>query len=207
MLNVKQQNLSITDILKVKDSEFSNLFNQNTDLGFTNYNYWLHFQINNNSSDEAQYYLETSRPIVDFATLYKIDNLNKIVDVKKSGDNISFKDRSFNHRKTIFKINLYSKEIGNYYIHLKSEGEVINVPVILRTSENLIENTYFEQIIFGFFYGILLIASILNFFLFLCHERKSISILQFICCIYWVAPVFIRWIFLPVYYPRIRLVF
>ncbi len=172
IINLKQQDLSVVDVIKINDSKFSSLSNQNTDLGFTNDNYWLHFKINNNSTDEVQYYLETSRPIVDFATLYKIDNSNKIIDIQKSGDNIPFKERSFNHRKTIFKINLYSKEIGNYYIHLKSDGEVINAPVILRTSENLIENTYFEQIVFGFFYGILLIASILYFFFFYAMKEK-----------------------------------
>jgi hypothetical protein len=39
----------------------------------TNDNYWLHLKLKNNKSDEeVAFSLETSRPIVDIATFYKI---------------------------------------------------------------------------------------------------------------------------------------
>ena len=171
IVDVKQHNLTISEVLKLSDSKFEPLLQENTDLGFTDDNYWLKFQIKNTRNEEVEYFLETSRPIIDFATLYEIDSNGKIL-IKKSGDNIPFNERSFKHRKTIFKIKLAAHESKNYYIHLKSDGEVINAPVLLRTAENLIEITSFEQIIFGFFYGILLIASILYFFFFYAIRQK-----------------------------------
>lgn len=171
IINVKQENLSVDDVIKIPDSRFQPLVNENTDLGFTNDNYWMHFQIKNSLHDEVEYFLESSRPIVDVATLYEIDASGKII-TKKSGDIIPFNERSFQHRKTIFKIQLAPNQTKNYYIHLKSDGEVINAPVVLRTAENLIEITSFEQIIFGFFYGILLIASVLYFFFYYAMKQK-----------------------------------
>lgn len=171
IIDVKQKELSIQEVLGISENKFKPLQNENTDLGFTSDNYWMHFKIKNNSEDEINYYLETSRPIVDVADFYQVKPNGKIL-LQKSGDNIPFEQRSFKHRKTIFKINLMPSEIGNYYIHLKSDGEVINAPVILRTSADLITNTSFEQIVFGFFYGILLIASILYFFFYYAMKEK-----------------------------------
>jgi len=171
LFNAKKQNLTINQVVNLPASKFIGLTNENTDLGFTNDNYWLHFQVKNDMEKEIQYYIETSRPIVDFAELYQIKN-NGIVQKQVSGDGIPFDRRSFKHRKTIFKLELKPNEVGNYYIHLRSDGEVINAPVIMRTSEDLITETSFEQIVFGFFYGILIIASILYFFFYFAMKEK-----------------------------------
>lgn len=171
IINLKQENLSIKSVIKISDSKFKELTTENTDLGFTSDNYWLKFSIKNNSTDELKYFIETSRPIVDYANFYKVSN-GIVTDIQKSGDHIPFFKRSFNHRKTIFILNLKPKEFSVYYIHLKSDGEAINAPVIIRTAENLITNTAFEQIIFGFFYGIILIASILYFFFYYAMKER-----------------------------------
>jgi two-component system, sensor histidine kinase LadS len=171
ILNCKQKELSITEVLKLPKSDFKSLKNENTDLGFTDDNYWLQFKIANKTTNELNYYIETSRPLVDFAELYQVLNDGKI-KVQISGDNIAFTKRSVQLRKTVFKIRLKPLEIGNYYIHLKSDGEVINAPVILRTFDNLIEQISIEQLVFGSFYGILIIASILYFFFFIGIREK-----------------------------------
>ncbi|WP_395052990.1 7TM diverse intracellular signaling domain-containing protein [Flavobacterium sp.] len=171
IINLKQENLSINDILKISDKKFKNLTSENTDLGFTNDNYWLKFSVKNNSIQKQKYFIETSRPIVDYAAFYKVSN-NYVVEIQKSGDHIPFNQKSVNHRKTIFKLNLNPSEFSEYYIHLKSDGEVINAPILIRTTENLIDNTAFEQIVFGFFYGILLITSILYFFFHYAMKEK-----------------------------------
>lgn len=171
IVNVKQNDFLINEVVKINKKEFKPLKNENTDLGFTDDNYWLHFQVHNDINDEIQYYIETSRPIVDVATFYKVNDDGTYL-VQKSGDLIPFKERSISLRKTVFKINLLPNETGNYYIHLKSDGEVINAPVILRTADNLISEASFEQIIFGFFYGILIMATILYFFFFFAMKEK-----------------------------------
>ena len=171
LFDSKQKELTINDVIKIPISQFQKLKNENTDLGFTNDNYWLHFQIKNEMSDDVQYYIETSRPIVDFAEFYQVKS-NGSCNKQISGDAIPFDKRSFQHRKTIFKVKLEPNETENYYIHLKSDGEVINAPVIMRTSEDLITETSFEQIVFGFFYGILIIASILYFFFYFAMKER-----------------------------------
>lgn len=171
ILNVKDKRISIKEVLQIPKGKFEPLPFENTDLGFTTDHYWLQFSIENNTSKEVNYYLETARPIVDVAQFYQVFPSGKII-FQKSGDVIPFKERSFQHRKTVFKINLQPKETVHYYLHLSSDGEVINVPLLLRTTDDFIVNSLFEQIVFGFFYGILIIAFILYFFFFYAMKQR-----------------------------------
>lgn len=166
-----EKQLSIKEVIAHDKTKFIPLEDENHDLGFTSNNYWLHFSVKNDTDSDLKYYLESSRPIVDVANFYKVID-NKVVDYQKSGDNIPFKERSFKHRKTLFIVYLLPNETADYYVNLKSDGEVINAPVILRTPMNLVEVTSFEQIVFGFFYGILIIASILYFFFFYAMKER-----------------------------------
>jgi hypothetical protein len=61
-------------------------------------------------------------------------------------------------------------------LHLKSDGEVLKIPVILHSADNFIEMVSFEQLIFGFFYGILAIVALIYFSFWLC------ATLSFILC-------------------------
>ncbi|MBC7383183.1 MAG: hybrid sensor histidine kinase/response regulator, partial [Bacteroidia bacterium] len=118
------------------------------------------------TSEHLIYYLETARPITDEVELYLTDQTGKTVK-QKSGDKIPFLNRVLDHRKTIFKLNLNAGDKVNAYMSLKSDGEVISLPLVLRSSENLLRTTYFEQLIFGVFYGILILAFITYLFFFI----------------------------------------
>jgi signal transduction histidine kinase/CheY-like chemotaxis protein len=167
----KDSSLTANQVFNLPNSYFKDLPNANTDLGFTQSSYWIKFQIKNELQKEVLYYLETSRPIVDVATFYKINTSGKIT-TQKSGDFIPFNERTLQQRKTVFNLVLAPNENATFLINLKSDGEVINAPVILRSAENLIEVISFEQIVFGFFYGILLIASILYFFFYFAMKER-----------------------------------
>jgi hypothetical protein len=169
--NANDAELTVSQAAQLPDFYFTNLPNENTDIGFTCSNYWIKFQIQNDSNEEVFYYLETSRPIVDVAIFYKISASGNITK-QNSGDCIPFEERTLQQRKTVFNLILNPKEKATFLINIKSDGEVINAPVILRSADNLIEVISFEQIVFGFFYGILLIASILYFFFYFAMKER-----------------------------------
>jgi len=171
-VDVGDENLTLNEIRNSKKYKFSILKNQNTDFGFTTHNIWLRFNLKNNSNQNFNYFLETARPITDIAELYSIDNDNKATKYI-SGDAIPFKTKSFNHRKTIFKILLKPGEQKQFYLHVKSDGEMLSMPMILYNFDELIQMTSFEQFVFGFFYGILIIAAILYMFFFFAMRDRT----------------------------------
>lgn len=171
IVNVGQQNFTISQILANKSLPYKSLLKENTDLGFTNDNYWIKFQIYNTTNNDIFPFIETSRPIVDVAELYVIQN--NMIKLYKSGDLIPFKDRALNNRKTLFRTALNSKTMTTFYLHLKSDGETINVPIYMKTAEKELQLVSFEQIVFGFFYGILFITGIIYIFFFFGLKEKS----------------------------------
>ncbi|MFN3639865.1 MAG: 7TM diverse intracellular signaling domain-containing protein [Flavobacterium sp.] len=142
------------------------------DFGFTKDQFWIRFEIENKTDDKLIYYLETSRPITDRVSLYTLQS-NTLISSEYTGDLIPYSERAFNHRKSIFKVELEPQSDYLYYLMLKSDGEVINGSVYLRTDENLHAQSAFEQMVFGFFYGILLIAAILYLFFFFAMKERS----------------------------------
>ncbi len=151
---------------------FRALTGPNENLGFTSNNYWVKFTIVNNTGEQADYYLETGRPVTDFADLYAVNNDGEISE-QHNGDALDFNKRSFNNRKCIFKIKLKDRESATYYLHLKSDGEVINLPLRLYAPDTFMAEMYLEQIVFGFFYGILLLACITYLFFYFALRERS----------------------------------
>lgn len=172
IVKVDVADLTIHEVKRNDSLPFYNLTSNNEDLGFTASHYWIKFAIDNQSSEEKIYFLETCRPIVDHAELYAIQS-NEVIQKQVSGDALPFEERTFKNRKTIFKIVLKPRSSNQYYLHLKSDGEVINAGITLRTTENLMQTIAFEQLIFGLFYGILLIAAIIYLFFFFAIRERS----------------------------------
>lgn len=171
-VEVGHVDVTFDQIRSIKAFQFQPMEKENRDFGFTNKNIWVRFALKNESNKELNYFFETARPITDLAELFIIKE-DQSVTKYISGDAIPFDQRSFRVRKTTFKINLAANESQQFYLHIKSDGEQLAMPMILHTSENMLEESSFEQFIFGFFYGILIIASILYMFFFFGMRDKT----------------------------------
>lgn len=169
--NVGDVNFSIKDVLNNKSLKYSKLESDNHSVGFTSNNYWVRFKLKNSSKNSNVYYLETARPITDFASLYQISG-NKIQHFK-SGDNIPFFDKQVSHRSTIFKLTLQPNQTQQVYINLKSDGETINLPLNLYTEPEFLLINYKQQLFLGLFYGLLFLAGIIYLFFYSSLKEKA----------------------------------
>ncbi|RZJ28852.1 MAG: hybrid sensor histidine kinase/response regulator, partial [Flavobacterium sp.] len=156
---LKDNSLTVNDVISGKAAaRFQPVKDENRDLGFTDDNFWITFELDNHTPNPLEYYLETARPITDLVELY-IVNPDGSYTKKITGDTMDFSKRAYKHRKSIFRLDLPPNLTQRYVIHFKSDGEVINLPLVLRSSENLMSLTSLEQFTFGIFYGILIIAA------------------------------------------------
>ncbi|RTY82352.1 hybrid sensor histidine kinase/response regulator [Flavobacterium sp. ZB4P23] len=172
--DVGQRNLDIHYVLANFNSfNPKKLQTENDDLGFSQNNFWSKTELINASDRTLNYYLETARPITDLVELYFIDSTSGKITKMVSGDNMPFSERSFDNRKTIFKIKILPNSRQQLFLHLKSDGEVVNMPVMLYSSENFIKLISNEQLFFGIFYGILAIVSIIYLFFYFALRQKA----------------------------------
>ena len=155
----------------------SALKSENDDLGFTQNNFWAKIELQNTTGLDLHYYLETARPITDLVELYTIDETSGTITKAISGDNMPFSKRTYGNRKTLFKIDIQPKAKLKLFLHLRSDGENLRLPVNLYSAESLIATDSFEQLIFGLFYGVLAIVAIIYFFFF--FALKEITFLYY----------------------------
>lgn len=153
-------------------ANFQPLVDVNTNLGFTDHHYWVKFELENEESEPKTLYLETARPITDIATLYVFEN-KTLTKVTRSGDLMAFDRREIQHRKLLFPITLASRSTTQFFLYFKSDGEVIDLPLTLHNGTSLIESTFKDQLVFGFFYGILFLAALTYLFFYFGIKEKS----------------------------------
>ncbi|MEZ4801438.1 MAG: 7TM-DISM domain-containing protein [Gelidibacter sp.] len=179
-VNVGTHNLTLEEVQGDTSLSYTSLDSENQSLGFTTDNYWLRFQLENSSNHPTVYYLETARPITDVSELYQLDDNG--MKSFKSGDQIPFDERQVKHRATIFKLELPKQSTQQFYLHFKSDGETINLPLILSNEADFWQINYKQQLFLGLFYGLLFLAGII--YLFFYTSLKVISLLQSLCILY-----------------------
>lgn len=185
IVQIDSADYSLEEILELESSlDFQALQYPVTDLGFTDKTFWLRFSLANTTDQSQTLYLETARPITDVVHLYQLSQ-GKIISDQLSGDMIKFEDRPFNHRKMIFPITISPNSGSDFYIKYQSDGEVINLPLVLNDTSSLVTSSFFNQLIFGFFYGILFIAVVT--YLFFYFGMKEASFLFYVTYVLSVA--------------------
>ncbi|TXE12774.1 response regulator [Seonamhaeicola algicola] len=170
-VNVGKTNYNIKAILNNNTLQYKQLESANHSVGFTSDNYWVNFKLKNNKNQPKTFYLETARPITDVVNLYKINENN--IELFKNGDNVPFSQKHVKHHATVFKLILPPNKIQNIYIHLKSDGETINLPLNLYSETEFLLANYKQQLFFGLFYGVLFLAGIIYLFFYTSLKEKS----------------------------------
>lgn len=163
--------LTIQDVIGNPNLKFNTIDSNNQSVGFTTDSYWIHFVLENSSLEPKTYYLKTARPITDIATLFQVKDSN--IQVFKSGDQIPFSKRQVKHRQTIFKFTIPKQVKQQFYLHLKSDGETLNLPLNLYTEDAFWKENYSQQLFLGVFYGLLFLAVLVYFFFYTSLSKKT----------------------------------
>ncbi|MDF2157710.1 hybrid sensor histidine kinase/response regulator [Algoriphagus sp. CAU 1675] len=181
ILDMGNEFTPLQEVLRNENSlKFNPLSNPNSNLGFTNHHFWVKFSLNNDQNFPVNLFLETGRPITDVADLYYETSPGEF-EVIKNGDMMAFENRPSRHRKLIFPITLAANSQTRFFLHLHSDGEVINLPLTLYDGDSLIQSTFNDQLVFGIFYGILLLAGLTYlFFYFGIKERSFILYVAYV---------------------------
>ncbi len=171
--NVGDNIYTIQQISRLQNQlPFQQITPKDQNISFTDANYWVVFSLQNKTQKQLSYYLETARPITDNVDLYwQLPNGN--IEEQHSGDNMPFEQRPVLHRKILFRVSLEPNETYKVFIHYKSDGEVLSLPLLLFTPERFLERSYNEQLVFGLFYGVLLLAALTYLFFYVGMRDKS----------------------------------
>lgn len=171
--NVGNASFTIQEFLTIQDTlKFEAITGPNSNLGFTKDNYWLKFTLKNISNRDLSLFFETGRPITDIIELHQVDE-SGFISSQITGDLLPFNTKPIAHRKMIFQIELEAGKSYDFYVQYQSDGEVINLPLELHSATSLVLASYKYQLVFGIFYGILLLTGAIYLFFYFGIKEKS----------------------------------
>lgn len=172
--------ITLSSIIKNDTYNFTELTKPLEIIDFTSSRWFIRFEVQN-TGIARNILLETARPITNRVDLFEIQN-GEIVQEWKSGDDRPFSEKTFKHRKNIFPINFAPNEKKSFYLILESDGEVINLPFIFWEDAAFDKTDYRNQLLHGFYFGMLAIVVFIFFFFYL--MLKEISFLYYILYVF-----------------------
>lgn len=139
------------------DSNFKKLEKEN--LGFSSSQFWFRLPVENLENQNVSWLLEFDFPLLDEVQIFSKSLPQGYLET--SGDRISFANRKLHYRNVIFPLTEKAQSGNVYYFRIKSES-TIPVSVKAWSTEELLNKMTKEQIIFGLFYGIMLVMILYN---------------------------------------------
>lgn len=159
--------LHISDILQFENKP--SFFKSSTASDFINTNlgsaYWLRFQLKN-TSDKA-FRIELFDFDIDEVSLFSRNEKGVLVE-RKAGFVLPFSKREVRHKNVSFSIVIPKNETSTFYMRFYSKRHNVLEPVI-RSTEEVLNYSITEYILFGIYYGLLLLMIFYNllYFIFL----------------------------------------
>lgn len=165
--------MSFKQVLLLEDSRFKPITSDDPNFGFKKANFWLKFQVSNKSTQTKYRYLELDYPLMDKLEIFSQDAQGSWVNTQNIiGDKVAFKERTIFYRNPVFNIEVAPQETRTYFIKIDTESS-IQFPAILYNYSRLSKHIANTEILFGIFYGILLIMGIYNLVLFFAIRNNS----------------------------------
>jgi len=152
------------DKFKVNKNYYPKNFNRSSE-------YWYKIKVRYTKDLARSSNFEFFDQITDHIEAYVPDGKGGYTS-SKAGADLPFKQRLYQHKNFEFLIHDASKGEHEYYFKVQSK-DLVNVIIVLRTTERFIQYTLTEYLTFGFFYGMIVIFSFHNLLMFLAVKRKQ----------------------------------
>jgi PAS domain S-box-containing protein len=155
------------DFESIQSLEFSPL--GDTNMGYSSSVYWLKFQVSNPSPVSREYFLLYDSSLIDRLELYDNSNLEPS---QVLGDRVSFNNRKLKFRNPVFVLEAAPSETKLYYIKIQSES-TIPIAISAYSRDEIMNHIITEQIVFGLYYGCMVVMILYNLFLYISTRIKS----------------------------------
>ena len=172
--------LSVQEVVKIDSFAINEQTTPN--LGLTNSTYWIKFSIKNTSIYE-NLILGCSYAIIDEIELYKINN-DSIYKLSTFGDNFPFSHRTYDLQYFLFDINISNEATQDYILKVKSWEQLV-VPLFIGTPKAVFESSLEHDLIFGLFFGVMLVLVFYNLFIY--FTVKDSSYLYYVVYIFFIT--------------------
>lgn len=168
----------VADTLKFSDVNnelFSSNFrfhnsSEEPNFGFTTSSFWFRLTLKN-TAEAGKYWLEIPYPFLNLMELY-VPTSKGNYQMYLVGDHFPFNKRKILHKNFLVDMDFSEGEQKVVYAHISCNGEATSFPVNVLNTLDWVKRDYVEQVVLGVYYGILIFAFFLSFFLGISLKEK-----------------------------------
>ncbi len=167
----------------VKASAFHHKFKRHSDYQNTDFNYntsyWLRFPIKLNTKSKKKWLIEFYDQTIDYLEIHIPNNAGTFTSVF-TGDEQNFDKRLILHKNFEATIDMFSDSTVVCYFKVKSH-EFADIRIAFRSVNRFVYYALNEYMLYGMFYGMILIISLYNFLVYLAiKEIKNVYYIFYI---------------------------
>lgn len=139
-------------------------------LGVSNSTFWVKFIVKNESAND-RLLLELDQPTIDQAMLYTIEADGRVTE-QAEGEFKKYGERRYNNQNHVFDLHVQQGEIHTYYLKVKSAEQMV-LPMFIGDAKPVMESLMNKDVIFGIFFGIMLVMLLYNLFIYFTTKDKG----------------------------------
>lgn len=139
-------------------------------LGVSNSTFWVKFIVKNESEND-RLLLELDQPTIDEATLYTIEADGRTTE-QAEGEFKKYSERRYNNQNHVFDLHVQQGETHTYYLKVKSAEQMV-LPMFIGDAKPVMESLMNKDVIFGIFFGIMLVMLLYNLFIYFTTRDKG----------------------------------
>jgi len=132
--------------------------------------YWYKFKIKQSSQSKTHWLLEFFDQTINNLALYVPDS-NHTYKVYKYGYDYDFKQREYKHKNFTLSLRNNADTVNTFYVKIKAT-QAANVLIVLRDVHWFVEYALSEYLVFGLFFGMILIFSLYNLLMFIAVRQS-----------------------------------
>lgn len=157
--------LLIKDILKQDYQKKFRVYTDNNNVPYSNEHYqstyWIKVTINNCSTFDNWYILESYAPHTEYLSLFMRDSAGNFIE-KKSGLNQYFYERDYINKNLVFDLPIRPNQTSTFYLKIHSPKYWSGFDFRIKPIKQWTAYSTCEYFFLGLFYGILLILSLIH---------------------------------------------
>jgi hypothetical protein len=139
---------------------------------YTRSAYWVRFQISQQSANISQWYLNLKLSNINYIDFCSPNSTNTEFTCKKTGSLQPFSSRQLPYSGFIFNLPIAHGENKVFYLRLQSSS-LMQISFVVNSLSEMMQRTWHSQLIFGLFYGYLLLTMLYNLFLWISFKESS----------------------------------
>lgn len=160
ILEDPSNNLELKDIIKTTDFKDNDQLVPN--LGISNSTFWIKFTLQNLTREEFLI-LEVQNPVIDNLELFSFDGEH--YQSESLGEYQPYHFRTYDHPNYLFDLFIRPGETKTYLLKINN-NEQLQLPAQVGTQKSILEGLAFKDLIFGIYFGIILVMFLYNIFIY-----------------------------------------